>query len=109
MLEQVENFVIGDTVIYNPNMPNLAPPEQRLYDIAKVIAFEGDYVNIQFKRSGFITKILAKPLCSSEQSSDIQQSCLQDLCSNDFPFPVYTTYALTHLNNQDLDINKIDE
>lgn len=91
MLEQVVNFVIGDTVIYNPNMPNLKPFYERLYDIAKVIGFEGDYVKIQFRNSGFISIIDTMPLYP-----------------NDVPFPVYTTYALTKLN-QEFDIDKIDE
>ena len=76
MLEQETQFVIGDRVIYNPNMPNLRPFKERLDDIATVIGFEGNYVKIQFRNSGFISIIDTMPLYP-----------------NDVPFPVYTTYA----------------
>ena len=81
MLQQETQFAIGDKVIYNPNMPNLKPFYDRLDDIATVIGFEGDYVKIQFKNSGFITNIIAKPLYP-----------------NDVQIPVYTMYALTKID-----------
>jgi hypothetical protein len=91
MLEQVAQFVVGDTVIYNPNMPNLKLPHERLGDIAKVIGFEGDYAKVQFLRSGYIGHILITPLRS-----------------NYWPFEIYREYALTKIADN-IDINKIDE
>jgi hypothetical protein len=91
MLEQVAQFVVDDIVIYNPNMPNLKPPHERLRDIVKVIGFEGDYAKVQFLRSGYITNILTTPLQL-----------------NDWPIHIYREYALTKLP-ANFDISKIDE
>ena len=91
MLEQVAQFAVGDTVIYNPNLPNLKPFHDRLCDIAKVISFEGDYAKVQFKRSGFIGHILITPLSP-----------------NCYPFTIHHEHALTQIPDN-LDIDKIDE
>ncbi len=90
MLEQVERFAIGDYVVYNPNMPNLKPPHERLRDIAKVISFEGDYARVQFLRSGYISNILMTSF------------------PENMPIPIYIEYSLTKLS-ANFDMSKIDE
>jgi hypothetical protein len=91
MLEQVAQFAVGDTVIYNPNLPNLKLFYERLHDIAKVISFEGDYAKVQYLRSGYIGHILITPLSP-----------------NRYPFTIHREYALTKLPDN-IDIDKIDE
>ncbi len=90
MLEQVAGFVLGEIVIYNPNMPNLKLPHERLDDIAKVIDLEGNYAKVQFLRSGFISNILITE------------------CPENWYFPYYRKYALTKLP-ANFDMSKIDE
>ena len=90
MLEQVAQFTVDDIVIYNPNMPNLKQPHERLTHIVKVIGFEGDYAKVQFLRSGYITNILMTPV------------------PENMPIPIYREYALTKLP-VNFDMSKIDE
>ncbi len=90
MLEQVAGFVLGEIVIYNPNMPNLKLPHERLDDIAKVIDLEGNYAKVQFLRSGYISNILITE------------------CPENWYFPYYRKYALTKLP-ANFDMSKIDE
>ncbi len=41
-------FITGDWVVYNPNMPDLKPIRERVYDIGRIIAADDAYYTIQF-------------------------------------------------------------
>jgi hypothetical protein len=41
------DFAINDEVVYNPNFPDLAPPEQRPRDWGRIAAIANGYLHIQ--------------------------------------------------------------
>ena len=42
------DFAVGDKVVYNPNVPDLLPPQFRLRDHARIIKMDSDYLYLLF-------------------------------------------------------------
>jgi hypothetical protein len=55
---QVIDFQLGDRVVYNPNMTDLLPVEERPHDHGTVIGIDNHYITIKFDNIDYIGKIL---------------------------------------------------
>jgi hypothetical protein len=55
---QVIDFQLGDRVVYNPNMVDLLPAEERPQDHGTVIAIDENYITVKFDHVDYVRKIL---------------------------------------------------
>jgi len=55
---QVIDFQLGDRVVYNPNMEDLLPAEERPQDHGTVIAIDDHYITVKFDHVHYVGKIL---------------------------------------------------
>jgi len=55
---QVIDFQLDDRVVYNPNMVDLLPAEERPYDHGTVIAIDAHYITVKFDHVHYVAKIL---------------------------------------------------
>lgn len=55
---QIIDFQLDDRVVYNPNMVNLLPAEERPYDHGTVIAIDENYVTVKFDHFNYVGQIL---------------------------------------------------
>jgi hypothetical protein len=55
---QVIDFQLGDRVVYNPNMVDLLPAEERPQDHGTVIAIDDHYITVKFDHVHYVGKIL---------------------------------------------------
>jgi hypothetical protein len=56
---QLIDFQLGDRVVYNPNMVDLLPAEERPQDHGTVIAIDENYITVKFDHYfNYVGKIL---------------------------------------------------
>jgi len=55
---QVIDFQLGDRVVYNPNMADLLPVEERPYDHGTVIAIDENYITVKFDHPEYVGQLL---------------------------------------------------
>ena len=55
---QTIDFQLGDRVVYNPNMVDLLPVEERPHDHGTVIAIDENYITVKFDHTNYIAQIL---------------------------------------------------
>jgi len=55
---QTIDFQLGDRVVYNPNMVDLLPVEERPHDHGTVIAIDENYITVKFDHVHYVGKIL---------------------------------------------------
>ena len=56
------SFAIGNHIVYNPTIENLASPVERPHDLGRIIETDEHYGLIYFPASGFIARILFSAL-----------------------------------------------
>ena len=76
------SFVLGQHVVYNPNIENLAPPIQRPHDLGRIIAIDEHYAQVHFPAYDYTARILF---------------CGLSPLSSDIPLP--TNISLLNVNN----------
>ena len=55
---QTIDFQLGDRVVYNPNMTDLLPVEERPHDHGTVIAIDENYITVKFDRFNYVGQLL---------------------------------------------------
>ena len=70
----MDKFEIGDVVVYNPNIPNLAPNTKRYRDIGVITDIDDNYLHITFEESGNTHRILPWAISHFSQTNKGRRS-----------------------------------
>lgn len=82
-LNKTMDFAVGDKVVYNPNVPNLQPPQFRRRDHARIIKMDSHYLYLLFYNSvNHRSKILKDAITYLPYTEKWLRQCFSQVLTN---------------------------